>query len=93
MSGRHKNFPKVRVCNQLDVPLYLGFSAKGVKGVWLAPAGETGDCFTFVGLDVNERRVYSVLKSYAYVKDPAWITVQLEQSLPEYLGSTTTQSP
>ena len=84
-------FPKVRICNQLDVPLYLGIRGRRNRsGIWLAPAGETGDCYTFYGLDVNDRRVRELLKNYAYRREPAWITVELVESLPEYLGSTTT---
>jgi hypothetical protein len=84
-------FPKVTVCNETGGPLFLGFPIKkGKKGIWLAPNGETGDCYTFVGLDVNDRRIRQLLGSYAYQSSPAKITIALAETLEVYLGSTTT---
>jgi len=81
-------FPKVRVCNEMTEPLFLGFPIKGrqKRGIWLAPKNQTGDCYTFVGLNVNDERVRRLLRSYAYQSNPARITVTLAETLSQHLG-------
>ena len=82
-------FPKVTVCNQTTEPLFLGFPVKGQKkGIWLAPNGQTGNCYTFVGLNVNDVRIRRLLQSYAYQSSPAKITVTLAETLAQHLGGT-----
>jgi len=82
-------FPKVRVCNEMSQPLFLGFPIKkGKRGIWLAPKNQTGDCYTFVGLNVNDERVRRLLRSYAYQSSPAKITVTLAETLAQHLGGT-----
>jgi len=79
-------FPKIEICNKTDQPLYLGFNARGVQGIWLAPANEIGDCYVFVGLDVNDLRVRETLKNMLS-SDPPQVSVRQVESVEEFLMS------
>lgn len=79
-------FPKVKVTNLTDAPLFIGIKSDKASGVWLGPNGQSTDNFTFIGLDLSDPRVRNTLRDLA---NTGKVTITVVETLDKAIGITT----